>query len=66
MRDRRAGGGEAIPSEFEIVGVVEDVRFAGLDVASAPAFYVPYRQTPHHPTLSMSATYPMPFPGPNP
>jgi putative ABC transport system permease protein len=40
--------GDQIPRRFEIVGVVEDERFAGLDAAAEPAFYLPYRQTPHH------------------
>ncbi len=40
-------GDDAIPSSFEVVAVVEDVRFKGLPSAPEPAFYLPYRQTPH-------------------
>lgn len=38
--------GDAIPKSFEIVGVVEDVRFRGPRELSEPAYYIPYRQTP--------------------
>ncbi|MEE8523373.1 MAG: ABC transporter permease [Thermoanaerobaculia bacterium] len=41
-------GDDAIPSAFKVVGVVEDVRFKGLAEAPEPAFYLPYRQTPHY------------------
>ncbi len=41
-------GDDAIPSSFRVVGVVEDVRFKGLASSSEAAFYLPYRQTPHH------------------
>ena len=40
-------GDDAIPSEFEIVGVVRDVRFRGVGEPAEPAFYLPFRQTPH-------------------
>jgi len=35
------------PTEFEIVGVVGNVRFAGLREAPEPAFYIPLRQFPY-------------------
>jgi predicted permease len=41
-------GDEAIPSSFEVVAVVEDVRFKGLSSPAEPAFYLPYGQTPHY------------------
>ena len=33
-------------TSFEIVGIARDVKFAGLDAASAPAYYVPASQAP--------------------
>ena len=33
-------------TSFEIVGVVHDVKFAGLDAPSAPAYYLPASQAP--------------------
>ncbi len=39
-------GGESLPSQFEIVGVVENVRFLGPAVAPDPAFYLPAAQFP--------------------
>lgn len=41
-------GDDAVPSTFRVVGVVEDVRFKGLAAPPEPAFYLPYRQTPHY------------------
>ena len=38
--------GAAVPGEYEIVGVVENERVRGLDVAAAPAVYVSTRQFP--------------------
>ena len=38
--------GETMPASFEIVGVVRDVKFLGLDAEVEPAFYVPTRQSP--------------------
>lgn len=40
--------GEAIPRLFTVVGVAENERIAGLDTEAAPAFYLPFRQTPQH------------------
>lgn len=40
--------GDSIPQTFEIVGVVKDVRFAGVRKRPVPAFYLPFRQTPQH------------------
>ncbi len=40
--------GEAIPRSFTVVGVADDERITGLSHAPEPAFYLPYRQTPHH------------------
>jgi putative ABC transport system permease protein len=37
---------EALPRAFEIVGVVENVRFLGPSVAPEPAFYLPAAQFP--------------------
>jgi putative ABC transport system permease protein len=31
---------------MEVVGVVGDVKYSGLDVAPEPAYYMPYRQNP--------------------
>lgn len=39
--------GEVVPRSFEIIGIVHDVRATGLDADCEPAFYLPYRQTPH-------------------
>jgi putative ABC transport system permease protein len=38
--------GESLPSVFEIVGVVENVRFLGPSVPPEPAFYLPAAQFP--------------------
>ncbi len=38
--------GDATPASFEIVGVVRDVKFLGLEAEVDPAFYVPTRQSP--------------------
>ncbi len=43
---RGYGGGDSLPSRFEIVGVVENVRFLGPSVAPEPAFYLPAAQFP--------------------
>ena len=43
--------GDAMPSSFEIVGIVRDVKFNGIGHASEAAFYVPARQ---HPLPDMS------------
>ena len=40
--------GDRVPNEFEVVGVAEDERFVSVDTPPAPAFYIPFRQTPHH------------------
>jgi putative ABC transport system permease protein len=39
--------GEAVPRSFRVVGVVEDETFAEPGAPRDPAFYVPFRQTPH-------------------
>jgi putative ABC transport system permease protein len=39
--------GEAVPRAFRVVGIVENETFGELGRAPEPAFYVPYRQTPH-------------------
>ena len=39
--------GEAVPREFRVVGLVEDEIFGDLGKPPQPAFYVPFRQTPH-------------------
>jgi putative ABC transport system permease protein len=38
--------GDAAPRDFEIVGIVENERFRGLEEPSAPAFYLSTRQFP--------------------
>ena len=38
--------GEGMPTSYEIVGVVDDVRFMGLREEVPPAVYMPYRQFP--------------------
>jgi putative ABC transport system permease protein len=38
--------GEPLPNVFEIVGVIENVRFLGPSIASEPAFYLPAAQFP--------------------
>ncbi len=40
--------GDAIPRTFQIVGVVKDVRFTGIQSTPVPAYYLPFRQTPQH------------------
>jgi len=42
----RASGQSAVQDMREIVGVVSDVRHAGLDEEAGPEFYVPYTQAP--------------------
>lgn len=42
----RGFGGESLPGVFEIVGVVENVRFLGPSVPPEPAFYIPAAQFP--------------------
>jgi putative ABC transport system permease protein len=42
----RAGWGDVAPDEYAIVGVVENERFRGLDLPSAPAVYLSTRQFP--------------------
>ncbi len=37
---------ESLPTRFEIVGVVQDVLFLGLDKPSSPAYYLSLRQFP--------------------
>lgn len=39
--------GEEVPSIFTIVGVVADEKLSGLAADARPAFYLPFRQTPH-------------------
>ncbi len=38
--------GKGLPTRYEIVGVVRDVRFLGLDKDPEPAYYLPARQFP--------------------
>lgn len=38
--------GQAAPAEFEIVGVVRNERFRGLEIPAQPAFYLSTRQFP--------------------
>ncbi|MGH9389853.1 MAG: ABC transporter permease, partial [Vicinamibacteria bacterium] len=38
--------GESMPDVFEIVGVIENVRFLGPSIAPEPAFYIPAAQFP--------------------
>jgi putative ABC transport system permease protein len=42
----RATWGERVPDEFEIVGIVENERFRGLEAASEPALYISTLQFP--------------------
>jgi putative ABC transport system permease protein len=46
IRTPRAIWGQVVPANFEIVGIVKDTRFLGIDQAPAPAFYVPFAQCP--------------------
>jgi putative ABC transport system permease protein len=47
-RRLRDGGPERPDNPWmEIVGVVGDVKYSGLDAAAEPAFYLDYRQSPH-------------------
>jgi putative ABC transport system permease protein len=39
--------GPGAPTDFEVVGVVGDVRFNGLREPTEPAFYIPLRQFPY-------------------
>ncbi len=39
--------GEEAPTTFEIVGVIENVRFNGLRMPSEPAFHIPMHQFPY-------------------
>jgi putative ABC transport system permease protein len=39
--------GEAVPRSFRVVGVVEDETFGEPGAPREPAFYLPFRQTPH-------------------
>jgi putative ABC transport system permease protein len=39
--------GDAVPRSFRVVGVVEDETFGEPGAPRDPAFYVPFRQTPH-------------------
>jgi putative ABC transport system permease protein len=47
VRTPRAIWGAAVPEAFEIVGLVKDTRFLGIDQPPAPAFYVPFSQCPN-------------------
>jgi putative ABC transport system permease protein len=47
VRTPRAIWGAAVPESFEIVGIVKDTRFLGIDQPAAPAFYVPFAQCPN-------------------
>ncbi len=38
--------GKAVPTSFEIVGIVRDSKFMGLDAEIEPAYYLPARQVP--------------------
>ena len=38
--------GEGMPTSYEIVGIVDDVRFMGVREEVPPAVYMPYRQFP--------------------
>jgi putative ABC transport system permease protein len=57
--------GPAVPAEYEIVGVVENERFRGLDLPSAPAVYLSTRQFPQSAaTLLVRTAGGMPDPAP--
>ncbi|MCZ6836166.1 MAG: ABC transporter permease, partial [Planctomycetota bacterium] len=40
------GWGDAATVEFEVIGIVSDVKFLGVDQETAPGFYLPARQFP--------------------
>jgi putative ABC transport system permease protein len=48
--------GEGVPEEFEIVGVVEDERFRGVEAPSLPALYVSTLQFPQTSFALLTAT----------
>jgi len=45
-RFKQGGSDRTANPWMEIVGVVGDVKYEGLDIATAPAFYLPSRQVP--------------------
>ena len=47
VRTPRAIWGTGVPEAFEVVGLVKDTHFLGIDQAAAPAFYVPFSQCPN-------------------
>lgn len=54
-RIRKESWWEGTPrGEWEIVGVVEDVRFAGLERPTPPAFYFPHAQRPMNDMVLMA------------
>ncbi|MFN2541938.1 MAG: ABC transporter permease [Chthoniobacterales bacterium] len=53
----KEGGTDRTPNPWmEIVGVVGDVKYEGLDTATAPAFYLPFKQVPIRSMFLLVAT----------
>lgn len=48
--------GEATPTRFAVVGVVDNVRFAGVDLPPEPAMYLPHAQVPINPMTLLVRT----------
>jgi putative ABC transport system permease protein len=45
-RFKEGGSDRTVNPWMEIVGVVGDVKYEGLDLPTAPAYYIPFRQNP--------------------